>query len=67
MFLDFMRKQNNSTAAMASIEDVAEFRERANALEWDLPGVSVRAISLDWPSWLPVRRSADILAARGGC
>ena len=31
-FLDFVRKQETATAAMASIEDAAEYGERADAL-----------------------------------
>ena len=41
-FLDFVRKQDTATAAVASIEDAAECGERADALVSDLLGRIVR-------------------------
>ncbi len=70
-FLDFVRKQDTATTAVASIEDAAEYGERADALVSDLLGRVMRqrrtvAAAMDTPrNLLKIRERPNPLAWPG--
>ena len=65
-FLDLVRKQDTATTGVASIEDAAEYGERADALVSDLLGRVMRqrrtvAVAMDYIRALSRRDAGELL------